>query len=198
MALYNAEISAGSLMIPESRRIARLLLSHPSAEQWFEALKLDNILQKKTPATARRQARLIRNRLDMLDDEAWTLIADGSQEVATQLLFAAAIKHSRVLADFLRDVYAGHLRRLEHNLSPAKDWEAFLSECVQRDPDVASFSDTTKAKMLQVVVRVLAEGKYLDSTKTLRLTPPHLHPDVVRYLKQHEENTVLSTMDMTR
>jgi hypothetical protein len=45
---------------------------------------------------------------------------------------------------------------------------------------------------------VLAEGKYVDSTKTLRLTPPHLHPDVVRYLKRHEETTVLSTMDMTQ
>ncbi|RDE51640.1 MAG: DUF1819 domain-containing protein, partial [Candidatus Accumulibacter meliphilus] len=27
MAIYNAEISAGSLMLPESRRIARLLLT---------------------------------------------------------------------------------------------------------------------------------------------------------------------------
>jgi hypothetical protein len=113
-------------------------------------------------------------------------------------LFAAAIKHSRVLADFLRDVYAGHLRRLEQNISPAKDWEAFLAECVQRDPEVANFSATTQAKMLQVVLRVLAEGKYVDSTKTLRLTPPHLHPDVVRYLKRHGETTVLSTMDMTQ
>ena len=64
MSIYNAEISAGSLMLPESRRIARLLLTHPTKEQWFEALKLDNILQKKSPATAKRQARLIRNRLD--------------------------------------------------------------------------------------------------------------------------------------
>ena len=198
MPLYNAEISAGSLMLPESRRVARLLLTHPSKEQWFEALKIDNILQKKSPATARRQARLIRNRLDTLEDEAWSLIADGTQELATQLLFAAAIKHSRVLADFLRDVYVGHLRRLEQNISPAKDWEAFLSECVQRDPEVGNFSDSTKAKMLQVVLRILAEARFVDSTKTLRLTPPHLHPDVVRYLKRHDEITVLSTMDMTR
>jgi hypothetical protein len=35
-------------MLPESRRVARLLLTHPTKEQWFEALKLDNILQKKT------------------------------------------------------------------------------------------------------------------------------------------------------
>lgn len=107
-------------MVPESRRVARLLLSHPSKEQWADALRLDNILQKKSPATARRQARLIRNRLDTLEDDAWGMIAEGPQEVATQMLFAAAVKHSKVLADFLGDVYAGHLRRLEQQISPRR------------------------------------------------------------------------------
>ncbi len=198
MPIYSAEISAGSLMLPESRRIARLLLTHPSKEQWFEALKVDNILQKKSPATAKRQGRLIRNRLDTLEETAWQLVAEGGNEVATQILLAAAIKHSRVLADFMRDVVAGHLRRLEQNLSPAKDWEAFLADCVQRDPEVASFSDTTKAKMLQVILRILAEARYLESTKSLRLTPPHLHPEVVRHLKQRGESEVFAIMDMTQ
>jgi hypothetical protein len=198
VALYNAEISAGSLMVPESRRVARLLLTHPSKDQWADALRLDNILQKKSPATARRQARLIRNRLDTLEDEAWGMIADGPQEIAAQLLFAAAVKHSKVLADFLGDVYAGHLRRFEQQISPAKDWEAFLAECIQRDPDAENFSDTTKAKMLQVILRILAEGKYIDSTRSLRLTPPHLHPDVVSYLKRHGETAVLAAMDQSR
>ena len=198
MPIYNAEISAGSLMLPESRRIARLLLTHPSKEQWFEALKVDNILQKKSPATAKRQGRLIRNRLDTLEETAWQLVAEGGNEVATQILLAAAIKHSRVLADFMRDVVAGHLRRLEQNLSPAKDWEAFLADCVQRDPEVASFSDITKAKMLQVILRILAEARYLESTKSLRLTPPHLHPEVVRHLKQRGESEVFAIMDMTQ
>jgi hypothetical protein len=196
MALYNAEISAGSLMLLESRRIATLLLAHPTKEQWSEALKSDNVLQKRAPTTARRQARLIRNRLEKLEEEAWSLIAVGSQEVATQLLFAAAIKHSRILSDFLRDIYAGRLRRLETTLAPAKDWESFNADCIQRDPEFANFSDTTRVKMLQVILRILAECRYIDSTKTLRLTPPHLHPDVIRYLKKHDEIMVLTLMDM--
>ena len=57
LGLYNAEISAGSLLLPESRRIAKLLLGRPTPEQWDAALNDENLLQKK-PATARRQARL--------------------------------------------------------------------------------------------------------------------------------------------
>ena len=67
MSRYNAEISAGSLMLPESRRVARFILTQPDRATWFDTLRTENILQKKTPATARRQATLIRKRLNTLD-----------------------------------------------------------------------------------------------------------------------------------
>ena len=67
MSLYNAEISAGSLMLQESRRLAQLFTENPNKAQWIQAIKLDNILQKKSPSTAMRQAHLIRKRLDTLD-----------------------------------------------------------------------------------------------------------------------------------
>lgn len=196
MTMYNAEISAGSLMLPESRRVAGLMLSHPSRESWFEALRLDNILQKKSPATARRQARLIRNRLETLDESAWRKIAEGNQEIAIQMLLAASIKHSRLLGDFMRDVVANRVRRLERTLAP-QAWEAFLAECAQRDPAVAGWSKTTQAKLLQVILRILAEARYLESTRSLVLTPPHLHPEVIRFLQEHQEQAVLDTMEIT-
>ncbi|WP_348944726.1 BrxA family protein [Chitinibacter sp. FCG-7] len=56
-------------MINESRRIAELLLQKPDDAAWSQAIKLDNILQKNNPATAIRQARLIRSRLELLDGE---------------------------------------------------------------------------------------------------------------------------------
>ena len=59
MPPYNAEISAGSLLPLESRRIAALLLTDPDDAAWRHAIEVENILQKKTPATARRQATLI-------------------------------------------------------------------------------------------------------------------------------------------
>ena len=63
MIQYNAEISAGSLMPLESRRLAELLQTFPDETAWNKAIETDNVLQKKTPATARRQARLIKRRL---------------------------------------------------------------------------------------------------------------------------------------
>lgn len=194
MGIYNAELSAGSLMPLESRRIAALLLTHPTPEQWEIALKSDNLLQKKTMATARRQARLIRNRLDTIDDAGLELIANGNQEVAMQMLLVAAINHSQLLGDFLRTVYWERLRGLESNLA-AKDWETFLIECNHRDEAVSSWSDSTKAKLFQVLVRVLAEGKYLESTRSMKLTPQSVHPDVMRYLKARDDSRLLALLE---
>ncbi len=195
MGIYNAELSAGSMMPLESRRIAALLLTHPTAEQWDAALKSDNFLQKKTMATARRQSRLIRNRLQTLDDAGLELIANGEQEVAIQMLFVAALKHSQLLADFIRTVYCERMRGLETHLT-ARDWESFLSECNNRDEAVSGWSDSTKAKLFQVLVRVLAEAKYLESSRSMKLTPQSVHPEVFRYLKTRDETKILALMEL--
>jgi hypothetical protein len=193
MDLYNAEISAGSLMPTESRRIAELLLTRPTDAEWDAALKDENLLQKK-PATARRQARLIRNRLDTLDAEGLTMIVEGDSELRGQVLLASAIRHSQLLADFMRDVYIADLRKLERSLSH-RQWDSFLEECAHRDDAVAGWADSTREKMFQVVVRILAEAKYLDSTRRMGLTPPMIHPRAARYLQRLGDARTLALME---
>lgn len=193
MGLYNAEISAGSLMLPESRRIARLLRTHPTPEQWYDALKSENLLQKK-PSTARRQARLIRNRLATLDDDGLQIVAEGDGELSTQVLLAAAARHSLLLSDFLRDVYGADLRRLERTPSH-RQWEAFLVECEHRDPAVGTWAATTRKKLFQVIVRILAEAKYLDNARHMGLTPPMPHPKARAYLNRLGDAATLARME---
>jgi len=197
MPRYNAEISAGSLMLAESRRIAALLLTHPSDAELDHALRIENILQKNTPATAFRQAKLIRNRLVTLDEEGWKLIAEGDMEVSSQLLLAAAIKHSYLLGDFLRDVYARQLSRMELALN-SHLWDAFWVECVHRDGDIEQWSASTRKKLFEVIVRILVEAKYLDSSRKKNMTPPSLHPTVISFLKRHGEFDVIAAMKVSR
>lgn len=197
MTRYNAEISAGALLPLESRRIATLLLSEPDSAAWLYAIETENILQKKTPASARRQARLLHRRLSTLDGQAWNMIVARESEVVNQLLLAAAVKHSQLLGDFMLRVYAECQRRLEPALAPS-DWQDFLAECVHHDATVADWADSTKAKLFQVIVRILAEAKYLENSRSMKLTAQSLHPDVRRYLSAHEETYVLDCLERVR
>ena len=122
------------------------------------------------------------------------LIVEGEGELCSQILLAAAIRHSRLLGDFLRDVYSADLRTLEHTLSD-RQWEAFLAECEHRDDAVSQWAESTCEKLFQVIVRVLAEAKYLDSTRRMGLTPPMLHPKTRAYLKHLGDVETLSRME---
>jgi hypothetical protein len=197
ISFYDTEISRGSLMPLESKRIATLLLTQPNEAAWVKAIKIENILQKDTVTTATRQAKLIRQRLDTLDTAAWELIAGRDSEVTNQLLFAGAIKDSKILGDFMRNVYATCQRRMESVITSA-NWEDFLTECAHQDLTVADWNNSTKSKVLNGIIRILVEAKYLVDRKTMKLSPRSLHPVVRRYLHDRNEKFVLDCLDLSK
>ncbi len=182
-------------MLPESRRIAALLMQSPTAAEWDQAIKVDNILQKATPSTAVRQTRLIRLRLAPLGPRLWALVADGEREVAAQALFAAALLHSALLHDFVRTVLVSHHRRLDTQIN-VHTWEPFLADCAAVDPAVATWTPATHAKLLQVILRILVEAQYLESSRTLRLRATHVHPQVKRLLHDLGHDDLIKTMEL--
>ena len=196
MSLYNTEVSRGSLMPLESKRIASLLLTEPDAATWKRAIEVENILQKNTVGTAVRQSVLIRKRLVTLDATAWKLIAERESEVTNQLLFAAAIKQNKLLGDFMRKVYASRQQQMEPDISVAS-WEDFLTECAHHDLSVASWNENTKLKIINGIARILIEAKYLVDRKSMKLSPRDLHPVVRRYLVERNEKFVLDCLERT-
>ena len=52
-----ANFTKASLIVPETQAVARLLLEHPDAERWREAIEAENVLQAKTVNTAKSYAR---------------------------------------------------------------------------------------------------------------------------------------------
>ena len=182
-------------MLRESRQVAKLLLANADDQAWHQAIYEDNVLQKKVPATARRMVRLIRNRLEPMAPDLWKMVLNGSSETTLQALLVAAIKHSRLLGDFLNDVVKEQYRVFSKQLS-VQDWKKFLYTCELRDSVVSTWSEKTKAKLGQVIFRILAEARYLDSTRSLKLTPVHLTPEIRNYLVTHKETYLLECMDV--
>ena len=194
---YNGEIVAGSLLINESRKIARLLLNNADAEAWHQAIVIENVLQKRSPVAAKRQAKLIKNRLSLMNPDLWEIVDNGSADVAIQALLAAAIKHSRLVGDFMDTVIRQHWQTFKEKIS-AKDWKDFLEICAQVDPKVDDWTETTRSKLKQIVFRILAESKYIASTRSPKLLPVSIVPDVRQYLVKNLEDYVLRCMEVTQ
>lgn len=193
---YRADLTAGSLKVAESRVIASLLLENASDEKWRQALKDDNQLQARSPATAQRLARLIRNRLETMTPDLWKLVKNGSSTVATHACLAAAVKHSVLLADFLdlvvREQYQIFAEKLTH-----QHWHDFVVECQNRDPDLSQWSESTIKRLRSSILQILQQAGYIDNTRSLRLQTVHLSGEVVRYLENHDEGSVLRCIQVT-
>ena len=103
---YLGDLIGGGLMIRESQLIAALLLTKPDQAAWDNAITNQNILQKRSEASAKRNAATIKKRLATVNDAFLEKLAYGNTELSTQLIFAATLINSTILADFMRSVYS--------------------------------------------------------------------------------------------
>lgn len=187
---YSGDITAGALKVPESRVVADLLLRGVTDREWRKAIYQENVLQARSPKTAKRFSVLIRGRLASVEAPLWRLIRDGSGVEATQACLAATIKVSRLLGDFLDLVVREQYRTFKETLSLTL-FADFLQDCRGRDPDMPQWSESTITRLRSSVYTILAEAGYIDSTKTRKLQTVHIVKPVLRYLEQHDEQYVL-------
>ena len=197
LQLYRGDIVAGSLLVVESRIVAKLLLQKTDEQGWHQAIVVDNVLQKRSPVAAKRHTRLIKNRLVTMKPELWEMVSERTTEVATQALLAAAIKHSRLLGDFMEKVVRENWRTFNQKITK-NDWNHFLETCTQADPRINQWSESTKSKLKQIVFRILAESKYLDNTRSGKLQPVSIIPEIKKYLLVNHERYVLGCMAATQ
>ncbi len=193
---YRADITAGSLKVAESRVIADLLLKQVNAAAWKSALGEENLLQARSPATARRLARLIRNRLETMTPDLWKLVRDGSATVATHACLAAAVKHSALLADFFELVLKEQYRIFSEQLNNQL-WDNFVEDCQNRDSELPQWSELTIKRLKSSIFQILQQAGYIDNTKSLQLQTVHLAAEVVRYLENNNEDSVLRCIQIT-
>jgi hypothetical protein len=189
-SIYKANITAGALLVPESRKIADLMLRNVSPQEWKEAVEQKNILQKLSVSSSKRVASHIRSRMELMKPELWQMVRDGDAILSTQAIFAAAIKHCRILGDYLDLVVREQFRKLEDRLTPAL-WDEFVLSCKQRDPLMEDFPPSTAKKMRSVVHKILVEVGYLKKAHDWYLKKIEVISEVTEYLKNNNEEYVL-------
>lgn len=194
---YVANITTGALLIPESRKIADLMIKKVSANEWKETVENENILQNLSASSSKRIASFIKARLETMTPELWEMVRDGDRILTSQALFAAAIKHCRILGDYLDIVVREQFQKMEDRLTPAM-WDEYIVSCKQRDPLMAEFPPTTAKKMKNVVHKILSEVGYLESSRYWRLNRIEVVPELTAYLKANNENYVLKCIQVSK
>lgn len=163
-------------MVPESAVIAGILLQGPDDDEWREKIEHQNVLRKRSIGTAKRQAGLIRQRLEPFENELLEIVASGSAHEARQVLFAAALAHSALLADFMV-VIREHFRVLAPSIR-RQEWLDYVERCADIDPQMSEWKHSTIDKLGDMAFRMLHEVGYLEEVGRNVLRPVFLHTSV--------------------
>ncbi|MFT6905282.1 MAG: hypothetical protein ACJAS1_001937 [Oleiphilaceae bacterium] len=194
---YDSDINGGSLMVRESRVIADLLLKKVSDEEWEQEIQTNNVLQKRSSATAYRYGRAIRSRLALLEPEFWQALRDGDDELATQVTFVSALQRNLLLVEFMeqvvKDSYAAHEEKLE-----AYQWLDFLDDCGNKDNRIYDWQESTKKKMGGVVFRMLKEVGYLENVRMKKLQNIMIRPEIKNMLENTFKQRLLACMELRK
>ena len=193
---YKADIGGGELKVRESRIIADLLLKNTTKDDWHQAIVVNNILQHKSPEFAKRQANLLRARLTLMKPALWTMVAEGSKQTATHAVFAAAIKHSPLLGDFLDLVVKEEFKIYSKALTKTH-WRSYLEGCHGRDPLMSYWSESTESRLASSVFGILTEVGYITDKRNKILQPVRISPDVINYLVAENETYVLRCIQVS-
>lgn len=194
-SVYLANFTKCSLIVPEARIVAGLLMKGADSGEWERQVLDVNVLQKRTAKTAVTYANLARARLQTMDADLWLLVRDGSMHVATHAVLAATVKFSPLFGDFLRTVVRDQFRRFATHLE-TRHWDAYIEDSLCSQPNMPTLSDATRVKLRQNAMRMLAEAGFIEDTRSLRLRSQQIEPAVLHYLRQHNERYVLDCLQV--
>ena len=164
-----------NLMVDESRTIAGLLLKDLSDDQWAEAIEEQNVIQKSSIQTARRQARCITYRLRDLPSNCLTIIENGTSKEVKQMLLFALLNHSTLALDFFKYAVIEPQMVFKSEM-PKRIWDNFLNQ--QYNQNNNQLSHTTLKKKKKNLISSFVEAGYLENTKTLKYLNVFVEPIV--------------------
>lgn len=178
---YLFSFTTGSFMMNETQKIASLYLKYRDWGRVDQQIFQKNILQKNKRATNQRQLQEIKKRLRNLSDEAISEFAESDLPDKKMILLLSILKTYQFIFEFISEVIRPKWILLDDQLLDS-DYIRFIHEKEEFHDELANLSEITKAKIKQVLFRILAESGLIDSVKTRRIMQPYISEKIIRLI----------------
>ena len=171
---YNMQyktITREQFLFHEMRTVAVMMMDGKSDLEIIEEVFNNNLFQYPTERMIKNLTRVCLKRLHNLEDESLVdVVANGSTESAKQVCLYAMMKYYRLVWDFMTTVIAEKFRTKDFSFSK-RDVNVFFTRLQEQNETISSWSTSTINKCGQVLVKILVENGYLDSSRSEELHP---------------------------
>ena len=168
---YSFSFTTGALFVPETLAVAREFARSRDWKSVAALTRSENLLRQRTAASTARMLREIRHRLGELSPAELDYLVGADPAGQRLLLFIAACRRYRFIAEFATAVLFPKAHAAETQLYPG-DLTRFIDDRSLGAPEVEKLTDKSRAKVRQVILRILAEAGLIDSTRSQKLLRP--------------------------
>lgn len=170
-ACYKASITREPFLFYEMRTTAKLMMEGLSDEEVIQRIVTENLFQYPTERSVKRMAGACLNRLSGMNDrDLIAAIATKPQDVSRQICLYAMMKEHLLIREFMLTVIGEKYRTQDMSFGRI-DVNTFFLRLQEQNDAVATWSEQTVQKLGQVIVRILVDNEYLDSTRADHINP---------------------------
>ena len=188
---YSAAITREHFLFNELKITAELLCRGLDEDTVIGHIVSDNSFNYPTDKSVKQMAIVCLRRLKGLgDDKLIKAIATEPEQTGKQICLYAMMQQYRIVMDCMIDV-VGDKYRLSDSTFDKIDLENYLKELQNKDPWVASWSNTTMTKVRQVITKMLVENGYLESTDSKTLQQISIEPLLEKTIRERGQNNIL-------
>lgn len=154
---YQLSFTAGALYLPGAPIAAGLYLRLHDWTQVREELRVDNLLQARTGATATRWSRELVQRLATLTEDEVALLADATSDELAQLMWAATCRRYALIAEFAEEVLRDRFLLMQTELAH-EHFDAFVNGKTLWHEELIELEPATYRKLRSNLFKMLREG----------------------------------------
>ena len=174
---YRMSFTSASLLVQESISLAEVYQSLHNWKSVQQEAFNKNLLQARKPTSAKRNIREICGRLQLLSEDQFALLIEGSRSDQICMLWIAVCKRYEFIKEFAREVIREKYLKLDFLISH-DDYDVFFNSKAEWDDGLDSLSETTVKKLRQVTFRLLHETEILSSANMIN--PATLSQEAVK------------------
>ena len=188
---YNGSLTREKFLFYEIRIVAKLVFEGLSNDDIITRIHAENLFQFPTEKLIDNIANVCLKRVEALKSKEYIdILANGSVETAKQVNLLAMMKYNRLVWDFMT-IVIGEKYRTQDLYLTQRDLNVFMTGLKEQSDVVATWSDSTVAKIKQVLKRSIMECGYLDSIKEERLNPVTISFELEELMKQNGDYAAL-------
>ncbi|MEA3372731.1 MAG: DUF1819 family protein [Campylobacterota bacterium] len=182
---YILSYTSASLLSHEMETIANLFAQ---TEDWGKvkvAVLDENILQKGTLATRKREFSELQKRLNTLTPGQLSFYENATSNDVKYLTMLSCFKLYQFIYDFTTEVIRNKLLLFDFQILNS-DYESFYDSKRVAYDSLNTISESTQKKLKQVMFKMLEQSGLIDSVKTKTIQKPYLSEDLIKLIVQDD------------